>query len=351
MTWGVVEDSLDKQRRMLDDFFDGKVHSFRACYAEITGDPRVTGMARDAVKLRASIESGTFSEILGDAVNRRMVKEYNASGLSDWRKITGPPVPLNDFRVQHRVRMGGYGDLPIVEESGSYDPLSTPGDEEATYSPAKRGGTEIITFESVKNDDVGVIRKVPVKLARSAAWTLYKFVFDSLKDNPVIYDGVNLFHATHANLGSAALDAAALKAGRLAMMKQSIAASGEGIGIPPRIIIVPTDLEDAAYELTAKPNLAGFTPTAADAIRRQTWEIIGVKHWLDTDDWYLSSDPGDVQGMEIGFLDGKEDPEIFVQDNPNMGSLFSHDIITYKIRHVYGKVITDFRAFYGARVG
>ena len=344
-----ITDQRDKLDLMLDDFFDGKVNSFKACYQDITGDLMVTGRTRDARRLTASIESGTFAEFLGDSITRRALREYNASGLDSWKQLVDI-VPLADFRTNHRPRMGGYGDLPIVEETGSYDALSTPSDEEATYAPAKRGGTEIITMEAIKNDDVGLIRKVPVKLGRSSARTLYKFVFAFLSGNPAIYDGVVLFHSDHGNLGTAALEKSTLQARRLAMMKQQEQGSDEPLGISPLHIIVPVDLEDTAYELTAQPNLAGFTPAAADSIRRQTWNIIPVKHWTDTNNWYLAADKADLPLIEVGFLDGKQEPEFFVQDMPNVGSMFSNDMLTYKIRHIYGGNLMDFRGFQGSIV-
>jgi hypothetical protein len=42
-------------------------------------------------------------------------------------------------------------------------------------------------------------------------------------------------------------------------------------------------------------------------------------------------------------MDGREEPELFVQDNPTVGSLFTNDKITWKIRHIYGGNVTDFR--------
>jgi len=342
----VETDQQDKHVLMLDDFFDGKVQSFKACYQDITGDTRITGQLRDAVKIQASIVTTGFTEMLGDAVSRRMVAEYNASGLSDWRRICSV-VPLADFRTQHRPRMGGYGDLPTVAQSGAYAALATPADEEATYAAVKKGGTEDITLEAIKNDDVGLIRRVPVKLGRAGARTLYKFAFDFLATNPAIYDTVALFHATHANLGVAALAKATLQANRLAMTKQTEQGSSEPLGIAPRFLIVPPDLSDLAYELTVQPNLAGFNPTAADAIRNQTWEVVTVKTWADANNWYTLADPKDIPTIEIGFLDGKEEPELFVQDLPNVGSMFSNDKITYKIRHIYGGAVTDYRGAQG----
>lgn len=346
----VTTDQSEKHGKMLDDFFaNNGVTSFKACYQDITGDMRLSGDLRDASRLSASVDSTTFALILGDALTRRMQAEYNASGLDDWRKIVDV-VPLNDFRTQHRPRMGGYGDLPTVAQGAAYGALATPDDEEATYAAAKKGGTEDITLEAIRNDDAGLIRRVPIKLARSGARTLYKFVFGFLSSNAAIYDTKALFHVDHANLGAAALAKATLQAGRLAMMKQAEAGSAEPLGIAPRFLIVPTDLEDTGYELTAQPNLAGFTPTAPDAVRRQTWDIIAVKTWTDLNNWYLAADPKDIPCIELGFLDGKEDPELFVQDMPNVGSMFSNDKLTYKIRHIYGGAVVDYRGLYGAVV-
>ena len=345
----IILDQADKTGQYLDDFFDGKVSSFKAAYVDITGDRDLTGKLSAATRLSAAIASSTFAEALGDAITRRMLKEYNASGLDSWRKIVGV-VPVTDFRTQRRPRVGGYGDLPGVNQAAAYSALSSPGDEEATYAATKRGGIETVTLEAISNDDVGLIRRIPQKLGRAAARTLYKFVFDFLATNPTIYDSVALFHGTHGNLGATALSAITLKAARLAMMKQAEAGSSEPLGIPPRFLIVPADLEDAAYELTVQPNVGAFTPTAPDAVKRQTWEIIAVKTWSDVNNWYLCADPADLPTIEIGFFGGKEQPELFVQDLPNVGSMFSNDQLTYKIRHIYGGAVMDYRGLYGAVV-
>lgn len=342
----IVVDSIDKAGQYLDDFFDGKVNSFKAAYQDITGDVRMTGDLRDATNLRAAIATTGFTEILGDSLTRRMVAEYNLAALDDWKKIVNI-VPLSDFRTQRRPRMGGYGNLPAVAQSGAYTALTSPADEEATYTPSKRGGTESITLEAIRNDDVGGIRRVPVKLGRAAARTLYVFVFDFFATNPTLYDTVAFFHATHANLAVAALSKAQLQAGRLQIMKQTEAGSAEVLGIPPRFLLVPPDLEDTAFELTSIPASGLFTPTAPDAVRRQTYETITVKTWTDTNNWYLTCDPADIPGIEIGFLDGKQEPELFVQDMPNVGSMFSNDQLTYKIRHIYGGAVVDFRGSQG----
>jgi hypothetical protein len=346
----ITEAEFDRAIQMLDDFFEGKVHSFKACYIRITGDEQVTGQIRAAKRLRASIDTTTWAEIFGDAVTRKMLKDYKSpSRWDDWRKIVDI-VPLSDFRTNRRIRMGGYGDLPVVAQGGSYSPLTSPGDEEATYAPSKRGGTEDLTLEAIKNDDVGAIRRIPIKLARAAKRTLYKFVFDFLATNPIIYDGTALFTAAHGNLGSAPLDATSFTERRQAVLKQTEPDSNERLEIPARYLIVPIELDKTGYDLIATPRNSDFEPTSPDYTRTLQMELIVVAYWTDPNNWYLSVDPADMPTIEIGFLDGKEEPEIFVQDVPNTGSMFSNDKLTYKIRHIYGGTVVDYRGLDGSIV-
>jgi len=70
----------------------------------------------------------------------------------------------------------------------------------------------------------------------------------------------------------------------------------------------------------------------------------------DENNYYLTAKTSDIEGIEIGFLNGKEEPEILVQDQPTAGNVFLYDTIRYKVRHEYGGAVVDFRAFAGAIV-
>lgn len=352
----VTEDRSVKVATMLDAFFDPahkdhrQVRSFKECYAEITGDRRVTGRLEDMNRSRLAealgdvyteaLDSTSFANVLGNSITRRMLAEYgNTNQYDAWRRIANV-VPVNDFRTNERTRMGGYGDLDAVGEGDPYAPMTSPTDEKATYAATKRGGTEEITLEMIKNDDVGSIQRIPVKIARAAKRTLAKFAFDFIRTNPTIYDGLALFHATHGNLGAAALDATSLAARRLAMLKQTELSSADRLGIGPKGILVPVDLQEAAVNLFNRN-----TNNDKTFVQMMTLEIIPVWYWTDTNDWALYADPMDIPGLEVGFLDGQEEPQLFVQDNPSVGSMFTNDKITYKVRHIYGGNITDYRAF------
>ena len=247
--------------------------------------------------------------------------------------------------------MGGYGDLPAVTEGNPYVALASPTDEEATYNISKRGGTEDLTLETVANNDLGTIRRIPQKLGRAASRTLSKFVFNFIATNPTIYDTTALFIAGHNNTGVAALSAATLSAGRLAMMKQTeYGGGGERLGIQPRYLIVPPELEQTAYELTQTDREVGNANNTLNFARTFGLQVVVVPFLTDANNWYLVAAPADVPTIELAFFNGREEPELFLQDSPTVGTVFSNDKLTWKIRHIYGGAIVDFRGFYGAIV-
>lgn len=338
---------------MLDAFFNPrhkdhkKVRSFKECYIHMTGDTRVTGFTKncDQSRFREALDSQSFDQVLGNAIHRQLLAEYNITTQYDVWKQVASVGKADDFRPQHRTRFGGYGDLPIVKESKPYLPLDSPDDEEAVYSVEKRGGTEEITLEMVKNDDVAAIQRIPGKLTRAAKRTLGKFVLDFLYKNPVIYDETALFHADRNNLGADALSEEAFYKARLAMLKQKEPGSEEQLGIPPKTLWIPADLEGVAYDMFRRD-----TNLDESFVQSQHPTVISVWYWTDPKNWVLAADVNDLPSIEIGFLDGEEEPELFVQDLPNVGSLFHNDTITYKIRHIYGGNVLDYRGLYKAVV-
>lgn len=336
-------------RNMLDAFFDPghkehrNVQSLRECYIEITGDRRVTGqmrecdmgrMAESLGVMRESIATTTWGEALGDSITRRMQAVYTGlTNLDSWKKVA-TWGPVNDFRTQERVRIGGYGNLPTVAQGGDYTALTSPGDDKATYAVTKRGGTEDVTLEALKNDDVQSLRRIPVELALASKNTLYEFVFDFFRSNPTIYDAKALYHADHANLFTAALSAAEFAAHRLAMLKQTRAGSGKRLATGPASLLVPFELQELAYNLFVRNQ--NLDKTFVQTINP---EVIPVDYWTDASDWCTVASPTVLPVLDIGFLDGREEPELFVQDQPNAGSMFSNDKLTYKIRHIYGGTV------------
>lgn len=336
--------------------------SIYAAYEAITGqrlnpyDPDdVRALVRESwapsrmgKRVSEAISSSTFGEALGDSVTRRLIDMYRGARYGSWRAIAST-VPVRDFRTQRRDRIGGYGNLPTVLEGGAYQPLTSPTDEEATYAVTKKGGTESWTFESAMNDDLGALARIPEELGRAAARTLHEFVWlDNFASNPTCtYDTVALFDAAHANTEALALSNANASTLRAKMRTQAgYGVASKPLGVTPRFLVVPNELEDLGNQIcNGDRAVPATTPGATDVpnLHRGT-ELIVVDEFTDANDWFMVADPADVPLIEIGFLGGREEPELFMQDDPSQGTPFSSDEVTYKIRHIYSGAVIDHRA-------
>lgn len=330
---------------LLGRFFNARgPQSFRECYVQITGDKNVTGLIANCnrARFREALDTGSWPDVFSAAVARRMVQEYRRPNhWQVWRKLVSVSPHVPDFRTQKRVRYGGYGDLPTVNEGSPYLALPSPSDESASFALQKRGGTEDITLEMIKNDDVSAIRALPKRLAETAHRTLAHFALDMLRTNAVIYDGLPLFDAAHGNLGAAALSAAALAAARDALRHQTELDSGDRLGLDLRYLVVPFDLEETAVNLFRRG-----TNNDRTFLQNLDVEVVPIWYWTDASDWCVMADQDAAPTIELGFLDGNEEPEIFIQDKPTSGSMFSNDRTTFKIRHIYGGAVIDYRGIY-----
>ncbi|MDH2425777.1 hypothetical protein [Sphaerisporangium sp. TRM90804] len=374
VTVTVTQESRDAKIKALDAFFDGRhsegYHSFKQAYFDFTGY-RSTDWTEDVnrrilresfgigfdsgIRAEESLDTTTWAQVLGDSITRRMMALYSLPSLQSWRQIVSSFVPINDFRTQRVGRVGGYGTLPVVAEGGPYQPLTSPPDEEASYALSKKGGTEDLTMEMIVNDDVRAISAIPTKLGRAAAQTLFRFVWDFLRLNVVCtYDGVPLFHASHGNnITTSVLTQTALTTARMRMRQQ--AAYGDASEIldnTPRHLIVPAALEEAGWTLATSAVSVGGVATDAELSRtapnlHQNLNLIVLSYLTDPSDWFLAADPAAVPTIEIGFFQGRQDPELFTQADGNVGSMFNADKMTLKIRHIYSGTVLDHRGFYG----
>ncbi|MGH8575338.1 MAG: Mu-like prophage major head subunit gpT family protein [Gammaproteobacteria bacterium] len=366
----VTQEAFGKKVKALDAMFDGNYRegyrSFRHAYVDFTGR-RLRNFDEDEnrVILRESItafdsgsrrteslDSASWGQVLGDSITRRMVRVYAQPNLQTWRQIVSDRVPVSDFRQQRRPRIGGFGTLPVVNQAQPYQPLTSPTDEEAVYAVIKRGGTEDLTLEMIANDDLGQIRQIPRLLGLAAAITLYRFVFDILVTNAATsYDSVALFHASHANTDNPALlSNTTLSTARRKMRQQATYGDSSNIlSIVPKTLVVPSSLEEIAYQLVASTTaIPANTNDPADRpnLHRSMNEPIVVDYWTDQNDWFAAADGEQVPLIEVGFYQGREDPELFTQADPTNGSMFDADKQTYKVRHIYNATALDHRGFY-----
>jgi hypothetical protein len=294
-----------------------------------------------AGRIRASIASSTYSSSWGNTLGRATRAYFSANEYA-WRELVRVK-PLKDFREQTMIHFGGYKDVAIVAERDPYPAADTPTERAETYSPETRGATEDWSRKAMLNDDVRILQSIPRRLGIACARTLYKFVTSKLTiaGQPTMsYDSVALFHAaTHGNLKAGAydLDADEIAASAVAMLALTDFYSGEELGIQPALVLFPTArIKDASDALKSLQ----FDPGGATSDRSFVVELGLKPHrvptWTNAKDWVLAVGPDSELCFELGFVNGQEEPELFVNDNDSLGTMFDRDVAVVKVRHEYG---------------
>jgi len=297
------------------------------------------------------VTTAVMANIVGTAMNKRLVKDYAAQ--PKWWKPIVVEVPVRDMKQQERIRLNDFASLSLVSENSAYANLAWD-DAKETYTPAKRGNIVYVTLETIINDDLRAVQSIPKKLARAAGVTINEFVASLFTANsgegPTMADGNHVFDAVNhqGNLGSTALDATSFGAGMAAIAKMTDTAQ-KRMGLVGKWLLIPPDLEQTAFTLLYSQLKPGGNDNDMNFFQGRAQYIV-VPNWTDANNWYLVADPGQIELIEIGYLDGQDAPELLVQDDPTAGTVFTNDAISYKVRWIFGGGWLDYRGAYGAVV-
>ena len=313
--------------------------------------------------LQEAVTTSDFSVAFGDAMFKRLQKAYKDDDLNDWRRVISSienlPDATNTFRI---IRVGQVGTLPTVAQNAAYQELApvTATEREETMTPTKKGGLRKFTWEDAMADRIGVLRDIPTGLGRAAARTIQQAVWDAIEQNTVLNaDSVVLIDdATHSNRlsGDGAISYANVVTLVNQLRDQTELDSGEKLGLSPKFLLVGNTLEDTAIEITDSnvKVTSAEDSTVASVVKKwklETFRTNGLGRTSGTENrWYVMIDPKQGETITVGFLGGRDRPEIFVQgkDTPTAGAFFEADSITFKIRLVFATTAVDFRWIQGS---
>lgn len=330
-------------------------------YALLTGDTEVRGVfdrKNLPADLRAcqEISSGTFSYALNNTMYRRLVKDYRALDFMEDLLIS-TRKPVSNFKTQEAVKIGYFGDLDTVDpESGDYQEIAAITDEEATYSLLQKGNILTITRKTILNDDLTLIVRLLSRLTRAARRTHAKYVWNFFINNSNCSDGTAWFTGGHGNLGATALSFSTVLTAYLAIAAFTEKDSGEKIGLLDSgvkpVLIYPDALMSTGEQIVSDDYYYASNDLTTKTRNPVKGKIDGKRVGLLTDanDWGLLLPPSEVDMVEMGYLNGNQDPEMFVADTPQSEQVFVADKIRHKIRHEYAGTVVDYVSGYKAVV-
>lgn len=294
------------------------------------------GCDRQAVRAAGMHTTSDFPILLGGAVNRTLRDSY-AQAPQTWRPL-GQQTTVPDFRTTTRAALGDISALEEVKEHGEYK-YGKLEEEGAPIRVAKFGKIIAITWESIINDDLGALTRIPRAYGMAAAQTESNLVWNLLLSNPNYTDSKAIFVAEHGNLAGSggAINTTTLGAARAAMRKQQSKA-GAFLNVEPRYLVVGPDKELEAFQFTSSNYVPAKNADINDS--RNTSLIVIVDARITGNQWYLYTEPGLVDTFEYAYLEGEQG--VFTETREG----FEVDGVEIKARLVFGAAWIDYRGAY-----
>lgn len=361
---------LDKQpffedRRSVQDVQDfDNIPAFsglREMYAFFTGDHEVNGvfnrkaLAGD-LRARMDINSATFTYLLGNTLGRRMVRDYMAADFQE-NILISIRKPVRDFRAQEAVNVGYFPDLSTVDpEAANYVEIAPVTDEELSYTVGQKGNILTVTRKTIINDDLSMVQRLVGRLGRAARRTHAKYVWGFFINNSTCADATAWFTSTHGNLATGALTQSTAQTAYIALAKMTEKDSSERIAwMDPSVkptLIYPPDLFATGWAIVEMDSYFTGNDLTTKVQNPLYKKVNGamISLFTDTTDWGLIMPASMVDLVEMGYLNGREEPEMFLADSPQSEQVFVADKIRYKIRHEYAGGPVDYRGAYKAVV-
>jgi hypothetical protein len=330
--------------------------SIREAYGRVTGDKDVRGFIDPKMKIQQAITNATFDALVGNAMYRRLLQDYREANYGERNIITVGSAP--DFRTRESIRLGYFGDIADVDpETNDYQEIAAPTDEKVSYAVGQKGNILTITRKTIINDDLRGITRMVSRLGRAARRTFAQFVWNMWINNVTLdYDSTAWFHSNHGNTGTTALSAAEILVVLTALANMTEQDSGKTLGLNFSgginslrcWLVVPNALWGTAHKENMREFLdSNLTPNPIRFAFGQNGERIIVNPLLsDATNWGIFRDPSDVESIVVDFLNGQEEPEFFLADQPTVGQMFVGDKLQWKIRHEYGGDVVDHRGAY-----
>ncbi len=299
----------------------------------------VRGLDRMQIAARAFEGTSDLPSVFANVANKSLRQAYQLAPrtFTAWARQTTAP----DFRTITRVALSDAPMLKKVTENGEFERGAfTDGKE--TYQLATWGRITGFTRQSMINDDLSALTRIPGLYAASVASMESDVVYGILTANANLADGVALFEAsTHKNLTGTGTDisVASLGAARALMRKQKTP-QGVVMNIRPRFLIVPGAKESLAEQFVSD-NYVANESSKINTI--STTLTVVAEGRLDDNSgtaWYLAADPSMIDTIEYCYLEGQEGAYIETRQG------FEVDGMEIKVRADFAAKAIDYRGLY-----
>ncbi len=278
-----------------------------------------------------------FAIALQQAGNLAILESYEIAGDDNWRQFSRE-TSASDFRPHQLAGLTGTPEFLVVAENAEYTYASF-ADIGDSFKLWTAGRIISLSRQLIINDQLGLFGDMAGQLGRGAALHEANSVWATLLGNPLLGDGIALFHATHGNLAAAgtALSVASLSAARAAMRKQKDRDGVTPINVTPKYLIIGPDNETEADKLLTTIQATQVGSVVPSFIRTLT---VIVDPRITDYSWYLMADPALVPVLQHAYLRGQRG----IYTDTRVG--FEVDGVEYKGRLDFSAAARGFQGAY-----
>lgn len=310
-----------------------------------------------------------FPSFLYGPISQSMYKGYTkvAPQFRRYFKVEN----LTDFRARRIRGLNGITGIGYVGDGGEYNEMSRTERPSASLVMDTYGGVYGVTRHTVINDDSNaILRDAPLEMGEEAGQFLTRTLIALIESNPTAPDGDAVYHSNRGNTVSDALSEDAL-ATAISAMENQVDEDGRPIIVRPRTLAVKNVRQELIANRIINSQVTGAQAayTGAAGAGAQVFDkgsdnplqgilpgdaVVRDPYWSDNNNWYLFADPEDVPAFAAGFLNGREEPQVFLK-NPEAkaqtggGSdpyTWEWDSVDFKVRQDLGGAPVDPRGTY-----
>jgi hypothetical protein len=290
-------------------------------------------MGRDA----GGMVSGDFPFLLANTASKMLRAAYGAAP----RTFTGfsSQVNLPDFKTFSAVALSDAPALAVVAEDAEIT-YGSFADYQEQWALVRYARALRISYVAMVNDDMSGFTRLPQMWGNAAARLEADQVYSILTTNANMADGNALIGAAHVNTTTGVLSANATgvtNVGKLQeLLRKQTAPNGQILNLRLGTLLVPAALETVAAQLFAPAGILA----ALGAINPYTGIQIVAEPRLDATSavaFYGFADPGQVDTIHYGYLDGEDGPTISSEID------FDTDGMASKVTHNFGAKAIDWR--------
>ncbi len=291
-------EAADKARR---DVSVGQVLVKAAKANGYTGSDRVTSGTL-APMIQAAFATHAIENLLAALVNKFLLAGF-MSVENTWKEISAVRS-VTDFKNINLLRLNGSFKFQRIGNAGELK-VAQASDSKRSLAADTYGITTQLTRQDIINDDLNALSMVPQRMGRGAGLALNEAIWAEFESANSTY-----YQKASAAAGNA-LSLSSLKTAATAWRRLTDP-DGNPLGIPPRVLLVPPELELTAAELmTSALLISGNTTAAPNAnVLQGRYRVVTSAYLTSSTTWWLMADAMDLPALDVVFLNGQQVPTI-----------------------------------------